>query len=81
MKPSSKRKRNAAELVMLEEEKAEQIDGALQYQGEIKRLQRELDITQQQVINSQDEHNLLLSFYSEGVIDKDRNPNVVRFNI
>ena len=55
LKPSSKRKRNNAELVMLEEEKAEQVDGALQYQGEIKRLPRELDITQQQVINSQDE--------------------------
>ena len=75
LKPSSKMKRNNAELVMLEEEKAEQVEGALQYQGEIKRLQRELDITQQQVINSQDEHNLLLSLYSAGVIDKDGNPN------
>ena len=38
LKPSAKRKRNAAELVMEEEEKGEQVDGALQYQGEIKRL-------------------------------------------
>ena len=37
LKPSAKRKRSAVELVM-EEEKGEKVDGALQYQGEIKRL-------------------------------------------
>ena len=69
LKPGSKRKRGAVEVLMADEERKEEELSSQEYQGEIRRLRTELEKANEAVLSLSSDHDVLVNLYSQGVID------------
>ena len=69
LKPGSKRKRGNVEILMDNEERKEEELSSQEYQGEIRRLRTELEKANDAVQSLANDHDVLVNFYSQRVID------------